>query len=133
MVLAVPSQTLRANLAAWAGLLPADAVIVSLMKGVELGTTKRMSEVITEVGAVPAERVAVVSGPNLAREIAAHQPAASVVASVDAATAELVADGVRDVVLPALHQHRRDRHGARRGGEERRRAGRRHGRGHGHG
>ena len=92
VVLAVPSQTLRANLAVWAGLLPADAAIVSLMKGVELGTTKRMSEVITEAGGVPPERVAVVSGPNLAREIAAHQPAASVVASVDPVTAELVAD-----------------------------------------
>ena len=92
VVLAVPSQTLRANLAVWADLLPADAAIVSLMKGVELGTTKRMSEVITEVGGVPPERVAVVSGPNLAREIAAHQPAASVVASVDPATAELVAE-----------------------------------------
>ena len=92
VVLAVPSQTLRANLAVWADLLPADAAIVSLMKGVELGTTKRMSEVITEAGGVPPERVAVVSGPNLAREIAAHQPAASVVASVDPATAELVAD-----------------------------------------
>jgi len=92
VVLAVPSQTLRANLAVWADLLPADAAIVSLMKGVELGTTKRMSEVITEAGGVPPERVAVVSGPNLAREIAAHQPAASVVASVDPVTAELVAD-----------------------------------------
>ena len=92
VVLAVPSQTLRANLAVWAPLLPADAAIVSLMKGVELGSTKRMSEVITEVGGVPPERVAVVSGPNLAREIAAHQPAASVVASVDPTTAELVAE-----------------------------------------
>ena len=92
VVLAVPSQTLRANLAVWAHLLPADAAIVSLMKGVELGSTKRMSEVITEVGGVPPERVAVVSGPNLAREIAAHQPAASVVASVDPTTAELVAE-----------------------------------------
>jgi glycerol-3-phosphate dehydrogenase (NAD(P)+) len=92
VVLAVPSQTLRANLTVWADLLPADAVIVSLMKGVELGTAKRMSEVITEVGGVPPERVAVVSGHNLAREIADHQPAASVVASVDPATAERVAD-----------------------------------------
>ncbi|MEU9944211.1 NAD(P)H-dependent glycerol-3-phosphate dehydrogenase [Streptomyces lavendulae] len=82
-VLAIPSQTLRANLAAWAPLLPADAVLVSLMKGIELGTAKRMSEVIEEVAKVPAERVAVVTGPNLAREIVARQPAASVVACVD--------------------------------------------------
>lgn len=48
-VLTVPSQTLRANLAEWASLLPSDTVLVSLMKGVELGTAKRMSEVIAEV------------------------------------------------------------------------------------
>ena len=46
----MPSQTLRANLEAWAPLLPPTAAVVSLMKGVELGTTKRMSEVIAEVG-----------------------------------------------------------------------------------
>ncbi|MBT2546072.1 NAD(P)-dependent glycerol-3-phosphate dehydrogenase [Streptomyces sp. ISL-44] len=87
-VLAVPSQTLRGNLAAWAPLLAPDTVLVSLMKGIELGTAKRMSEVIEEVGKVPAERVAVVTGPNLAREIAARQPAASVVACVDEAVAQ---------------------------------------------
>lgn len=87
-VLAIPSQTLRANLAEWAPLLPAGAVLVSLMKGIELGTAKRMSEVIEEVAKVPAERVAVVTGPNLAREIVARQPAASVVACVDEAVAQ---------------------------------------------
>ncbi|MGW1837372.1 NAD(P)H-dependent glycerol-3-phosphate dehydrogenase [Streptomyces sp. BBFR2] len=86
-VLAVPSQTLRDNLAAWAPLLPADTVLVSLMKGVELGTAKRMSEVIEEVAKVPAERVAVLTGPNLAKEIAARQPAAAVVACADEAVA----------------------------------------------
>jgi glycerol-3-phosphate dehydrogenase (NAD(P)+) len=88
VVLAIPSQTLRDNLAQWAPLVPRDAVLVSLMKGVELGTTKRMSEVIAEVADVPAERIAVVSGPNLAREIAAKQPAATVVACADAVAAE---------------------------------------------
>ncbi|MFD9815289.1 NAD(P)H-dependent glycerol-3-phosphate dehydrogenase [Streptomyces sp. NPDC059080] len=86
-VLAVPSQTLRDNLAAWAPLLPADTVLVSLMKGVELGTAKRMSEVIEEVAKVPAERVAVLTGPNLAKEIAARQPAAAVVACADESVA----------------------------------------------
>ncbi|MEU8463119.1 NAD(P)H-dependent glycerol-3-phosphate dehydrogenase [Streptomyces sp. NPDC029003] len=86
-VLAIPSQTLRENLAAWAPLLPADAVLVSLMKGIELGSAKRMSEVIEEVAKVPAERVAVVTGPNLAREIVDRQPAASVVACVDESVA----------------------------------------------
>ncbi|MFI0784047.1 NAD(P)H-dependent glycerol-3-phosphate dehydrogenase [Streptomyces lydicus] len=86
-VLAVPSQTLRGNLAEWAPLLPADTVLVSLMKGVELGTAKRMSEVIEEVAKVPAERVAVLTGPNLAKEIAARQPAAAVIACTDEAVA----------------------------------------------
>ena len=83
VVLAIPSQTLRDNLAAWAPAIPRDAVLVSLMKGIELGTTKRMSEVICEVADVATDRVAVVSGPNLAREIAAKQPAATVVACPD--------------------------------------------------
>ncbi|UJB44174.1 NAD(P)H-dependent glycerol-3-phosphate dehydrogenase [Streptomyces sp. A1-5] len=87
-VLAVPSQTLRANLAEWAPLLPSDTVLVSLMKGVELGTAKRMSEVIEEVAKVPAERVAVLTGPNLAKEVAARQPAAAVVACVDESVAQ---------------------------------------------
>jgi len=91
VVLAIPSQTLRVNLAQWADFLPRHAAVVSLMKGVELGTTKRMSEVIAEVGGVGPERIVVVSGPNLAKEIAAKQPAASVVACVDEAMAERVA------------------------------------------
>ncbi len=83
VVVAVPSQTLRANLTAWLPDLPPDATFVSLMKGVELGTTKRMSEVLCEVAGLLPEQVAVVSGPNLAREIAMEQPAASVVACTD--------------------------------------------------
>jgi glycerol-3-phosphate dehydrogenase (NAD(P)+) len=86
----VPSQTARDNLANLAHLLPKDAILVSLMKGVELGTTKRMSEVICEVADRPSDKVAVVSGPNLAKEIAARQPAASVVACTDLQVAEMV-------------------------------------------
>jgi glycerol-3-phosphate dehydrogenase (NAD(P)+) len=88
VVLAVPSQTLRGNLEGWAPLLPPDAVLVSLMKGIELGTTKRMSEVVAEVTGAGPDRVAVVSGPNLAKEIALRQPAASVIACEEEAVAE---------------------------------------------
>ncbi|MGH8867567.1 MAG: NAD(P)H-dependent glycerol-3-phosphate dehydrogenase [Actinomycetes bacterium] len=88
VVLAVPSQRLRENLEHWVPLLPAGVVLVNLAKGVELGTAKRMSEVVREVAGVPAERVAVVSGPNLAREIAQRQPAAAVVACTDRSVAE---------------------------------------------
>jgi glycerol-3-phosphate dehydrogenase (NAD(P)+) len=91
IVLAVPSQTLRANLGEWGQVLGDTAAVVSLMKGVELGTTKRMSEVIAEVGAVAPRRIVVLSGPNLAPEIARKQPAASVVACVDEGVAGAVA------------------------------------------
>lgn len=83
VVFAVPSQTLRDNLAAWRGDLPDDATLVSLAKGVELGSLKRMSEVVAEVAGAAIDRVAVVSGPNLAREIAVGQPTATVIACTD--------------------------------------------------
>ena len=83
VVLGMPSQTLRANLTAWREILPAGAPLVSLAKGVELGSGKRMSEVVCEVAGVPASDVLVVSGPNLAREIAEEQPTATVIACVD--------------------------------------------------
>ncbi|MFE4666523.1 NAD(P)H-dependent glycerol-3-phosphate dehydrogenase [Streptomyces sp. NPDC056716] len=87
-VLSVPSQTLRHNLAAWTPLLAPGTVLVSLMKGVELGTTMRMSEVIADVTKSDPDRIAVVTGPNLAREIAARMPAASVVACADESVAQ---------------------------------------------
>ncbi|SDK85190.1 glycerol-3-phosphate dehydrogenase (NAD(P)+) [Actinopolyspora mzabensis] len=83
VVLAVPSQTLRENLTGWQTLLPEGATLVSLAKGVELSTLKRMSQVIAEVADVSAARVAVVSGPNLAKEIADEQPTATVIACPD--------------------------------------------------
>lgn len=87
-VLAIPAQELRANLAEWHQVIPSEAVILSLIKGVELGTSKRMSEVITEVTGAASGRIAVLSGPNLAREIIRRQPTASVVACSDHAVAE---------------------------------------------
>lgn len=83
VVLAVPSQTLRGNLTEWAPALPSDSVLVSLMKGVELGSLKRMSQVMAELTGAGPERIAVVSGPNLSKEIARREPAASVVACED--------------------------------------------------
>lgn len=83
VVLAVPSQSMRENLAVWADHVEPDAVYVSLMKGVELGTLNRMSEVIAQESGAGPDRIAVVSGPNLAKEIARREPAASVVACAD--------------------------------------------------
>lgn len=87
VVLAVPAQTLRENLTGWRDLLPGDAVLVSLMKGLEVGTEYRMSEVMAEVTGRPAHQLAVLSGPNLAREVALRQPAASVIACLDESVA----------------------------------------------
>jgi glycerol-3-phosphate dehydrogenase (NAD(P)+) len=87
--LAVPSQTLRANLEDMDGL--GDAIVVSLMKGVESGTGLRMSEVIADAGSVDPSKIAVVSGPNLALEIAKEQPTAAVASSIDKNTAAAVA------------------------------------------
>lgn len=90
VVLAVPAQSLRLNLEQWAEHIPRDAVLMSLMKGVELGTAKRMSEVIEEVTGIGPDRVAVLSGPNLSHEIAARQPAAAVIACCDETVARLL-------------------------------------------
>ncbi|MER6318840.1 NAD(P)H-dependent glycerol-3-phosphate dehydrogenase [Streptomyces sp. NPDC001581] len=83
LVLSIPAQSLRASLAAWAPHIGTDTVIVSLMKGIEVGSGLRASQVITEVTGIGAERVAVLSGPNLAREIMNGQPAAATIACPD--------------------------------------------------
>jgi glycerol-3-phosphate dehydrogenase (NAD(P)+) len=92
VVLAIPSQTLRENLSNWRPLIPDNATLVSLMKGIELGTTMRMSQVIAEVTGFPDSQVAVVSGPNLAREVAQRQPAATTVACADEERAKSLAE-----------------------------------------
>jgi glycerol-3-phosphate dehydrogenase (NAD(P)+) len=98
-----PAQAFRANLEQWAPYIPASSLMVSLMKGVELGTLKRMSEVVAEVTGAGPGRVAVVSGPNLSHEIAQREPAASVVASTD----EDVAKQVQHLVHgPAFRPYR---------------------------
>jgi glycerol-3-phosphate dehydrogenase (NAD(P)+) len=89
--LSVPSQTLRENLAAALPHVASDAVLVSLMKGVEKATGLRMSEVIAQEAGIEAERIAVASGPNLALEIAREQPTAAVVSSASLDTATTVA------------------------------------------
>lgn len=95
VAVAVPSQGARALLEPLRDALGPRAVVVSLMKGVELASDQRMSQVVAEALGVPAGRVAVVSGPNLAHEIAQRQPTATVVASTDPGTAAYVARSVR--------------------------------------
>ena len=95
----IPSQTLRANLQAVRDILPANAIVVSLMKGVERGTALRMSQVIREELEIDPAQIAVISGPNLALEIAKEEPTASVVSSESLNTATLVAMAARTSYL----------------------------------
>jgi glycerol-3-phosphate dehydrogenase (NAD(P)+) len=91
LVLALPSKVLRDTLGPLASAIRPDTLLVSLSKGVELGTNRRMSEVVAEAAGVDPDRVVVLSGPNLAREIALRQPTATVVAATTEAVAERVA------------------------------------------
>lgn len=86
VVMAVPSHGFRDVLAEAAPHVRPWVPVVSLSKGLEQGSLLRMSEVANEV--MPGHPVAVLTGPNLAGEIAAGQPAASVVAIDDAVIAD---------------------------------------------
>lgn len=87
VLLGVPAQTMRGNLERWAPLIREGATLASLAKGIELGTLMRMSQVVVSVVGVDPSQVAVISGPNLASEIAASQPAATVIACSDSGRA----------------------------------------------
>jgi glycerol-3-phosphate dehydrogenase (NAD(P)+) len=83
LLMVVPSQTMRANIANLKPYLDSKrTIVVSAAKGLELGTLLRMSEVLgQELGEEWVGRLAAISGPNLAREIVAGRPATSVVAA----------------------------------------------------
>jgi glycerol-3-phosphate dehydrogenase (NAD(P)+) len=85
VAMAVPSQGFREVAARVANSIGATTPVVSLSKGLERSSLMRMSQVLEE--SMPGRPVAVLSGPNLAREILAGQPAASVIACADDAVA----------------------------------------------
>jgi len=80
-VLAIPAQSLRPKLEEWRSLISQDATLISTVKGIEVSTLMRMSEVIVDVLDVDPTQVAIITGPNLAHELALRQPAAAVVAA----------------------------------------------------
>jgi len=94
VVVALPSQVVRDVLTPYAGLVAPEAVVVSLMKGVELSTLEVMSQVLMEIWDLAPERMAVVSGPNLAGEIARREPTTTVVACRDDAVAHRIAEAI---------------------------------------
>jgi glycerol-3-phosphate dehydrogenase (NAD(P)+) len=81
IVLAIPAQTLRENLESWKGFFPTDLPIISTLKGIEVHTQLRMTEIVQEILGVDKSRFGLITGPNLANEIITRQPAGAVVAS----------------------------------------------------
>lgn len=87
-VLAVPAQTLRENLNSWKDLFAPNVLYISTLKGIELSTMSRMTEIIQDV--MQTDNIAIVTGPNLANELILRQPAGAVAAATTMATAEKV-------------------------------------------
>lgn len=92
LVLAIPSQSLRKNLVDWKNIFPKELPIISTLKGVELGSHLRMTEVIQDVLEINSEQIAILTGPNLAREVVLRQPVGAVSASESQALADATAE-----------------------------------------
>jgi len=90
VIVAVPSAHVREAVGATKPYLASTADLLSVVKGLENGTLLRMTEVIAQVADVAPDRVAALSGPNLALEIARGLPASAVVASAAAALGERI-------------------------------------------
>jgi glycerol-3-phosphate dehydrogenase (NAD(P)+) len=90
-VLAIPAQQIRATLQEWKGNFSSTCTIVSTLKGIEISSQKRMTEVIEDV--LGPHKIAIITGPNLADELVLRQPAGAVAA---AATTEL-AETIREL------------------------------------
>ena len=87
-VLAIPSQELRSTLQLWKQHFSDDCLIVSTLKGIEVSTQMRMTEVLEDV--IGKHRVALITGPNLADELILRQPAGAVAAATNQSTSEEV-------------------------------------------
>jgi glycerol-3-phosphate dehydrogenase (NAD(P)+) len=92
VLVAVPSEFARLAYRQLRPMVRPDAVVVSATKGLELHSLQRMSEVALDE--LPGQRLAVLSGPSFAAEVAAGQPTTVVVASADVAVAEVVQKAV---------------------------------------
>ncbi len=88
VVIAIPSKHLKASLSSAGSLLDRKMIIMSLTKGIETGSFKRPSQIISEIA--PGNPIVALSGPNLSMEIAKGLPAASVAASEDISAAKKI-------------------------------------------
>jgi len=90
MVLAIPAQSLRENMANWEDSFPKDKAVISTLKGIEADTQLRMTEVVTEILGIPPARLGLITGPNLAGELSLRQPAGAVAASSNTEISEMM-------------------------------------------
>ena len=90
IVLAIPAQSLRENLAKWSEIFLKDKAIISTLKGIEAETQLRMTEVVTEILEIPPARIGLITGPNLAGELSLRQPAGAVAASANTEISEMM-------------------------------------------
>ena len=93
-IFAVPAQTLRHNARTISGSIPESTIVLSAVKGLELTSGKRMSEVLSEEISSVSHGICVLSGPNLAHEVVNSMPASTVVASADS----LAAGEAQDII-----------------------------------
>lgn len=92
VLLAIPSQSLRENLIDFKAVFPTHLPVISSLKGIELGTHLRMSEVIQDVLGLHEDQISIITGPNLAREVVMRQPVGAVAASTSQELADLTAE-----------------------------------------
>ena len=81
LVLAIPAQNLRSKLKEWKPEISSSATLISTVKGIEVSTLMRMSEVVVDVLGVKPSQVGIITGPNLAQELAQREPAGAVAAA----------------------------------------------------
>jgi glycerol-3-phosphate dehydrogenase (NAD(P)+) len=91
ILLALPAQSLRENLVSWQDIFPRYVPVISSIKGLELRTHMRVSEVITDVLDIPGEQISLITGPNLAREVVMRQPVGAVAAAQTNELADMTA------------------------------------------
>jgi len=90
IVLAIPAQSLRENLANWKEAFPKHLPVISTLKGIEASTGERMSEVVEEILGISGDRLGIITGPNLADELIQRQPAGAVGASTSKEISDLI-------------------------------------------
>lgn len=92
VLFAIPSQSLRETLISFKSVFPQHLPVISSLKGIELGTHLRMTEVIQDVLGLSEDQISIITGPNLAREVVMRQPVGAVTASTSQELADLTAE-----------------------------------------